>query len=145
MNIKELQAEWENDAVIDSNKLDIASIETAKLHSKYINILVDTKLKLVKYKNDLNVLKKNKSKWMRGEMSKEELDSLGWEQWQFNKMLKNEIADALLGDEDVIKAQGRVEYLDVVVTFLEGVLTQIKARDFQIKNSVQWKIFLAGS
>lgn len=145
MNIKELQAEWENDAVIDSNKLDIASIETAKLHSKYINILVDTKLKLVKYKNDVNVLKKNKSKWMRGEMSKEELDSLGWEQWQFNKMLKNEIADALLGDEDVIKAQGRVEYLDVVVTFLEGVLTQIKARDFQIKNSVQWKIFLAGS
>ena len=145
MKIEELKQMWETDSVIDDNYLGEASTTTAKLHSKYINILVDTKLKLVKYRNDANILKKNKSKWMRGEMSKDELDELGWEQWQYNKLLKADISDSLLGDKEVINIQNKVEYLEIVVLFIEGVLSQIKARDFQLKNAIQWKVFLAGS
>jgi hypothetical protein len=145
MDIESLKEEWKNDCVIVDTHLGEASTSTPNLHSKYLNYLVDAKIKCTKYKNDLNVLKKNKSKWMRGEMSKEELDVLGWGQWEYNKLLKSEIAETLLGDDDVIKQSTKVEYFEVVIMFLESVLGQIKSRDFQIKNGITWKTFLAGN
>lgn len=145
MNLEQLKQEWESDCNIDDNYLAEASTRTANLHSKYLNMLVDFKLKQSKMKSDVSILRQNKSRWFRGEMSKEDLDSLGWDQWQYNKMLKSEISDALEGDKDVIDKTLKLEYINTIVYFLESVMGQLKSRDFQIKNSIQMRIFLAGN
>ena len=144
MNLQEVQEEWERDCQIDDNHLGEASTYTPNLHAKYLKILINTKLKLTKIQADYNLLRKNKFKYYRGELSREELSTLGWEPWQYNKPLKNEMDEFLQGDSDLIGQNQRLEYLNTMIYTLESILNQIKARDWQIKNGIQWKTFLAG-
>ena len=145
MNIEELQDEWEKDSTIDDHYLGEASTATPKLHAKYIKLLINKKLQQIKMQADYNVLRKNKFRYYRGEMSREDLTSLGWAQWQGVKPLKNEMDEFLTGDDDLNKIQMRLEYLNTVVYLLESIMGQIKARDWQVKTAVEWKKFLAGS
>jgi len=144
MNIEEIQQMWEQDSVIDDNHLGEASTETAKVHSKYIKLMVGVKLKLTKARGDYNILRKNKFRYYRGELSREELAELGWQQYQLIKPLKNEMDEFLQGDQDLITLNTRIEYLETMGYLLEGILGQIKARDWQLKNGIEWKKFLAG-
>jgi hypothetical protein len=77
-------------------------------------------------------------------MSREELTDLGWSQWQGVKPLKNEMDEFLTGDDDLNTLRVKVDYLETMIYFLESVLSQIKARDWQLKTAVEWKKFLAG-
>jgi hypothetical protein len=144
MNLEQLMETWENDCKIDDNHLGEASTNTPNLHSKYINYLVSYKLKLAKMKAEYNLLRKNKFRYYRGELSKQELEDLGWQQWQGVKPLKNEMDEFLQGDTELVQMEQKVEYLSTIVYFLESIMTQIKSRDFQIKNGITWKQFLVG-
>jgi hypothetical protein len=145
MNIEELQDMWDVDSAIDDNYLGEASTTTPKLHAKYIKILINKKLLQIKMQSEYNILRKNKFRYYRGELSRTELESLGWEQWQGIKPLKNEMDEFLTGDDDLNKLQLRVEYLNTMVYMLESVMQQIKSREWQIKNGIEWKKFLAGN
>jgi hypothetical protein len=136
---------WESDSSIDDNHLGEASTQTAKLHAKYIKFLIDAKLRKTKLDIDYNSLRKLKFRYYRGELSREELKEVGWEQWQFVKPLKAEMEEILSGDEDLNKIKTRQEYIDTMVYALESIMSQIKQRDWQIRNAVSWKQFLAGS
>lgn len=144
MNLEELMEQWKQDSKIDDNHLGEASTETPALHSKYINIMVSYKLKLAKTRADYNLLRKNKFRYYRGELSKQELEDLGWIQWQGVKPLKNEMDEFLQGDTELVQSEQKVEYLQTIVFFLEEVLRQIRSRDYQIKNGIEWKKFLVG-
>ena len=144
MNIEEIQNEWEKDSAIDDNYLGEASTSTPKLHAKYIRLLITTKLKHTKYKTDYNILRKNKFRYYRGELSRQELQDLGWDQWQGVKPLKNEMDEFLSGDSDLNTMGVRVEYLESMIYLLESILGQIRSRDYQVKNGIEWKRFLAG-
>jgi hypothetical protein len=144
MNIEEIQNEWEKDCSIDDNYLGEAATSTPKLHSKYVKLLMSAKLKYTKYKSEYNILRKNKFRYYRGELSKQELSELQWEQWQGVKPLKNEMDEFLTGDSDLNTMTVRVEYLESMIYLLESVLGQIKARDYQVSNGIKWKTFLAG-
>jgi len=144
MNIEEIQTMWEQDSLIDDNHLGEASTETAKVHSKYIKLMVGVKLKLTKARGEYNILRKNKFRYYRGELSREELADLGWQPYQLIKPLKNEMDEFLQGDQDLITLNTRIEYLETMGYLLESILGQIKARDWQLKNGIEWKKFLAG-
>lgn len=144
MNIDEIQNEWEKDSSIDDNHLGEAATITPKLHSKYIKLLIQCKLKLTKLKTDYKILRQAKFRYYRGEMGREELAEKGWEQWQGTKPLKNEMDEFLEGDSDLNTIKMKTEYIESMAYLLESILGQIKSRDFQIKNGIQWKTFLAG-
>jgi hypothetical protein len=144
MKIDEIQNMWEQDCNIDDNYLGEAATTTPKFHSKYIKLLIDAKLKLSKYNSDYNQLRKTKFRYYRGEMPRQELAELQWEQWQGVKPLKNEMDEILTGDTDLNNIQMKIEYLNSMIYLLESILGQIRSRDFQIKNGIEWKKFLAG-
>lgn len=144
MNIEQLQDMWEADAEIDDNYLGEQSTATPKLHAKYIKLLVQVKLKHTKLQSDYNLLRKNKFRYFRGEMSRDELKNNNWDQWQGVKPLKNEMDEFLTGDEDLNSLEVKLKYLETMIYLLESILQQIKARDWQIKTAVEWKKFLAG-
>jgi hypothetical protein len=144
MNIEQLQEEWDKDCEIDDNYLGENSTATPKLHAKYVKMLVQVKLKHTKLSSDYNLLRKNKFRYYRGELSREELQDLQWDQWQGVKPIKNEMDEFLKGDEELNTMEIKIKYLETMVYFLESVLQQIKARDWQIKTAVEWKKFLAG-
>lgn len=144
MNIDQLQEMWDIDCAIDDNFLGENSTATPKLHAKYVKILVQVKLKHTKLQADYLLLRKNKFRLYRGELSRDELNTLGWDQWQGVKPLKNEMDEFLAGDSELVTIKLKIEYLETMIYLLESILQQIKARDWQIKTAVEWKKFLAG-
>ena len=144
MKLDDILVSWEADSVIDDNHLGEASTTTPKLHAKYIKLLVDAKLRLTKLNVEYNTIRKLKFRYYRGEMSRDELSQLGWDQWQYNKPLKAEMDEILKGDDDLSKIQTRIDYIETMVYALESIMTQIKSRDFQLSNGIKWKAFLAG-
>jgi hypothetical protein len=145
MNLEFLKEEWSKDCVIDETKITQASLGTAKLHSKYLNILVETKQKITLEKHNLNKIKKLKTRYYKGELTKPELEKYGWDQYQYNKPLKSELNDILDGDDDVIQKKEQIEYLETKLYFLESVLGSLRNRGFDIKNAIEWGKYLLGN
>ena len=94
---------------------------------------------------DYNTLRQSKFRYYRGELTRGELEDLGWAQWQGIKPLKNEMEEFLGGDNDLNKQEVKLQYLQGVIDFLDSVMNQIKARDWQIRNAIEWKKFISGA
>lgn len=145
MTLEELHDIWDVDCKIDSDHLDRESIRTPNLHAKYLRFLIQHKMKLAALETDYKLMRQRKFRYYRGEMSKSELEDSGWDQWQGVKPLKNEMEEFLDGDSDLNKITIKCEYIKNMIEAFESILNQIKARDWQIRNAIQWKQFIAGS
>ena len=77
-------------------------------------------------------------------MTKAELEEEGWDQWQGNKPLKNEMDEFLQCDADLIALQDKVEYFKTVIAHLEQVLRSLNSRTWDIKTAVEWAKFTNG-
>jgi hypothetical protein len=145
MNIEQLHDEWEKDCAINEDHLDRESVKTPQLHAKYLRILVSHKMKLAALEVEYKTLRQKKFRYFRGEMTRPELEDLKWDQWQGIKPLKNEMDEFLQGDSDLNRIVVKCEYIKNMIEALEAILGQIKSRDWQIRNAIQWKQFISGS
>lgn len=145
MNLEELHSAWELDCKIDDTHLDTESIRTPNIHSKYLRILMGYKMKLSALQTEYNVLRQKKFRYYRGEMGKTELEENTWPQWQGVKPLKSEMNEFLEGDADLNRITIKCEYLQNMIQGVESIMNQVKARDWQIRNSIEWKKFIAGT
>lgn len=144
ITLDELQNEWKSDCIIDELNLGPASVKTAELHSKYLNYLTTFKLQLRKYDSQLLTLRRIKWRYFRGELSRQELDDLGWEQYLGSQPLKNEMQEHLDSDPDVIKLGDKVEYIKSCLLFCETVMRSLNSRTWDIKNAIEWSKFTNG-
>ena len=74
MNLEKIREEWAKDSVIDKIDMDKVSLETPKLHSKYLDELSSKRLNYKKYEVEYNILLKKKWLWYTDKLSKEEID-----------------------------------------------------------------------
>lgn len=145
MTLEELHDLWDVDCRIEDDHLDRESIRTPNLHAKYLRFMGQHKMRLAALQNEYNILRQKKFRYYRGEMTKSELEDYGWNQWQGVKPLKNEMEEFLDGDSDLNKITIKCQYIKNMIEAFESILNQIKARDWQIRNAIQWKQFIAGS
>ena len=144
ITLNELQEEWKSDCKIDELNLGSESTKTPELHAKYLNYLTTFKLQLRKYESQMLTLRRIKHRYFRGELSKEELDKLGWDQYLGNQPLKNEMQEFLDSDEDVIKIVDKVEYVEACLYQCETIMRSLNSRTWDIKNAVEWTKFTNG-
>lgn len=144
MNLDELKQNWEQDCEIDDQHPDKSSARSPHLHSKYLNELIEYRLRLTKTQFEYSQLKSAKVRYLRGEMTREELDKLGWQQWQY-KTLRSEIDGIIDGDPAIQTIQARVEYLKSIILFIESVMSEIRNRSFHCKNIIDFRKFMAGT
>ena len=144
MKLSEIHDMWTKDAKINELDLGQSSIQIAELHAKYLNILSNTKLQLRKCEADYLRLRRTKFKYYRGEMTREELEELGWNQFQGLKPLKNEVEDIVNCDEDVIRCVDKVEYMKAMLYQLEQIIRSLNGRGWEIKNAIEWTKFTNG-
>ena len=144
MKLSELQDQWSQDSKIDETNLGRESTKVPTLHAKYLNYLSSTRLNLRKAESDYYNTRRKKYKYYRGEMTKTELEEEGWDQWQGNKPLKNEMDEFLQCDADLIALQDKVEYFKTVIAHLEQVLRSLNSRTWDIKTAVEWAKFTNG-
>lgn len=137
--------EWKNDCKIDELDLATTMRETPSLHSKYIRYLSLAKnilrANVVRYQK----LRKIKFRYYRGEMTKEELEKIGWPQWQGAKPLKNEMDEFLKGDKDLIEWETRIVDTETSITSLEQIIRSINSRGYDIRTMLEIKKFYNGS
>ena len=144
MNLEQLIDQWEVDSAIDDTFLDRESIRTPSIHAKYLRIMMGYKMKLSALKAEYNTLRQKKFRYYRGEMGKAELQECGWDQWQGVKPLKNEMNEFLEGDADLNRISIKCQYLENMIQGVESIMSQVKARDWQIRNTIEWKKFITG-
>ncbi|AIX17338.1 UvsY [Synechococcus phage ACG-2014b] len=57
---------------------------------------------------------------------------------------KEEISMFIEADEEIGKLQFKIDYIEQVLFFLDGVLRMINNRTYHIKNAIEWKRFQSG-
>jgi len=145
VTINDIVDMWDADSgTITESRYAEAAAETSKLHAKYLRYLVQFKMLKTKVKSDHDILRRFKFRYYRGELTRKELESLGWEQWQYAKPLKNEMDELVRGDADIRKFVAQIEEADTAIEALEEILKQLKDRHYAIQNAIKWKIFQLG-
>ena len=147
MDIDTILKMWKEDSKIDELRLDQASIDSAKLHAKYLEMLTMTKLNLKRKELEFKILLKDKWLWYNGKMSKDRIDELGWDYDALNglKILKGEMDYYYDSDQHIQEAQARIEYLKTIKETLDEIIQNIRWRHSSIKNAIDWRKFESGA
>lgn len=141
MNLEQLQTEWKTDSVLDDDLHDNDSLKIPQLHMKYME-----------YHNMFSLMKKERSLELKGLLRDKWLYYKGkapasiYKEMPFDLKLttKEEITMFIEADDDVKKLQYKIDYIEQVLFFLDGVLRMINNRTYHIKNAIEWKRFQSG-
>ena len=96
---------------------------------------------LSRAESDYKILKRFKWEYYTGKSSPQI-----YKEKPFNlKIMKSDIDKYLESDEDLIKAKQKIDYLETVVNYLDRTLKIIGGRDWQIRNSIEWRKFTSGA
>jgi len=140
MNIDELYSEVERDIKIDDTELDLESIRTPQLHNKYLKIFTKHSLQYKKLQDDYKVLYRVKWEYYTGKASPEVYAENPFEL----KVLKADIGIYMEADKDLQQLGQRMAYAKQIVEYLERILKEINNRNWNIRNTIEWKKFLHG-
>lgn len=143
MKLEDIHSEWSKDSKINPLDLSGESLNTPKLHGKYLKIMSDERLKLRKLKANLSELVLAKTEYFTGKMDREELQRRGWEPFSM-RLLKQDVTAYLHADKDVVQLNLQIGLQEEKVDVLESILKTIANRGFQIKNYIDWKKFENG-
>jgi hypothetical protein len=143
MKLEDIHTEWGKDSKIDALNLSSESLNTPKLHGKYLKILSEERLRLKKLRTSKSELILAKSDYFTGRMDKSELDSRGWEPFAL-KLLKQDLPIYLDADRDLININLQIGMQEEKVEVLDSILKTIANRGYAIKNYIDWKKFENG-
>lgn len=143
-NIDELKQMWASDSQIKETELARESLRTPHLHSKYLDMLINAKMKVSAYQHDLARMQLFKARYYKGELTKDELLEYGLPQWQYNKPLKSEMDGLLDADADCIKIRQKIDYVTLMVFQLEQIMNAIKGRGWDIRNAIEFLKYQSG-
>ena len=139
MNLETLQSKWEKDSVI-SDELSDESKRIPSLHSEYINLYNEFVLLKKKTEFEFKSLKKERWEYYTGKASPEVYAE---EPFDY-KVLKQDVDRYLDGDIKLQKVLMKIEYYNQIVFFLESVLSQIRDRQWQIRNAIEFQKLTLG-
>lgn len=146
LDIEKILLEWQSDSVINDNKLDQTSVNTAKLHAKYLQWLSLAKLQLKKAQINQKSLLKDKWLYYNGKMSQDQIESRGWDYDPFDglKVMKGDMDYYYNSDKDIQKTEEKIAYFKTLVETLQEIVETLRWRHQTIGNIIRWKQFEAG-
>ena len=141
MTLDDLKEQVKNDlAILNDERLDNESFKTQELYSKYLDHKTNFELLLYRAKGDYKVLYREKWEYYGGKS-----DAKVYATKPFDlKVLKTDLNIYIESDEDIIKIEHKISYLETVVKYLDGVLKSINSRCWDIKNAISWRQFESG-
>ena len=141
MNLDELKLQVPKDLHIDDEHLDTESLKNQEIKTKYLDHKSRYELILFKAKGDYKRLYREKWEYYGGKA-----DAKIYATKPFDlKVLKTDLAVYIAADEDIINAENKIGYLEVVVDYIKGVIKSVDNRGWDIKNAIEWKKFEAGA
>ena len=147
MTLDDIKEMWKIDCEIDDIELDKSSLEVPKLHAKYSELLTDNSLRLKKLNLKYQVALRDKWMYFNGKMDDETIKEKGLNLAPLDglKVLKNDLHIFFNSDEELQRLNAQVEYYKEIDAFLKRCMENITWRHQTIKNTIDWRKFMAGS
>ena len=140
MRFDELQLMVDADLKIDDTELDIESIKTPQIHNKYLKFYTQFCLQLKKVRDERKSLYRDKWEYYTGKA-----DPSVYVDKPFDlKVLKADVGMYIDADSEYQEITQKEEYIKTMVDYLERILKQITSRQWEIRNTIEWKKFLHG-
>ena len=137
MTLDELKLQVKKDLEVDDETLDKESYKNQELYAKYLDHKTNFELLLYKAKGDYKILFKDKWEYYGGKA-----DAKIYVTKPFDlKVLKTDLNIYIESDEDIIKLEHKIAYLETTIKYIDGVLRSIQSRGWDIKNAISWKQF----
>ena len=140
MDLDEIQSLWDEDSQLDVDNLHTESTNVPALHAKYYRILNKIILLKKMEENKFKVLKKEKWQYYTGKADPQVYIEKPFD----HKVLRQDVDKYMDADEDLIKLNSKIDYYQVMLSYLDSILKTINNRTFQIKNAVEWQKFIRG-
>ena len=141
MNLEHLKQLWQTNSVTADDLHDNDSLKIPQLHMKYMEF--HNTFSLMKKEREIEMKRLIKEKWL---YYKGKAPATVYKEMPFDLKLttKEEISMFIEADEEIGKLQYKIDYIDQVLFFLDGVLRMINNRTYHIKNAIEWKRFQNG-
>ena len=141
MNLESLQELWKKDSVIDTDLYCEESTKIPQLHMRYMEFF--NTYALMKKEREIEMRRLIREKWLyyKGKAPSKVYKEMPFD---FKLTTKEEVNMFIESDDDICKLQYKIDYIEQIINFLEGVLRQIGNRNFQIKNAIEWEKFING-
>ena len=132
---------WERDSIIDPDNLHTESLNIPTLHAKYYDIYNNIILLKKKAEQQKRNIRHQKYEYYTGKA-----DQDVYIENPFPKKIrdKDTLQKYMDADESLSKASLKVEYYDVMLSYLQDILKMIHNRTYQIKNSIEFQRFASG-
>ena len=143
MKVEDIVSQWDKDCRIDETELGEESTKIPVVHNKYLKIYMGENAQLKRMFAQRNKLKRTLIEYYLGEMTQEELEEMGRDQF-YKKILKNEVEMYIESDDLFIDINLKISLQQEKVSYLESILKSINNRGFQIKNAIDWLKFTNG-
>ncbi len=140
MNLDRIQPLWEEDSKIDDDNLHAESTKIPSLHAKYYKVLNEILLLKKLEENKLKQLRKEKWQYYTGKADPQVYIDNPFD----HKVLRQDVDRYMDADEDLIKITSKIDYYQIMLSYLDSILKTINNRTYQIKNSIEWQQFIRG-
>ena len=141
IDLDTIQKMWEQDSKMDMDNLHTESLNIPILHAKYYNLY--NELLLLRKRADQQ---KRNIRHERYEYYSGKADPEVYQEDPFPKKIrdKDTLQKYLDSDERLSQSSLKVEYYDVMLSYIENILKMIHNRTYQIKNSIEFMRFQSG-
>ena len=137
MKLEDIMKEWEDDAPIDSHNLDGESLKIPNLHAKYMEMYTKEKRTLREFKRRWKVVFQQRWEAVIAKDGRPPEHNI--------RISKSEMEKHYVGaDSELQKFEKLLNEQEDKVDYLSGVLDNIKNRNWQIKNAIDWSKFQTG-
>ena len=146
MQITDIHDRWKADCVI-AGDLSKATHHNATLHHKYMEYHNNARANLALLGDREKEVRLLKWKYYNGQMTKDEMDRLGWPYDPYNGSVrppKNIIGQYIDADPDMRELANQIEYQKMILDTTRDILDMVRFRHTQIRNILDWQKFQAG-
>ena len=141
IDLEKIQEMWEKDSKIDVDNLHTESLNVPILHSKYFEIYNTILLLRKKAEQQKRNIRHERYEYYSGKSDPEVYADNPFPKKIRDKDTMQKYLDA---DEKLSQVSLKVEYYDVMLSYIEDILKMIHNRTYQIKNSIDYRKFSSG-
>lgn len=141
LDLDTIQKMWEQDSKINLDNLHTESLNIPILHSKYFEIYNT----IILLKKKAEQQKKN-IRHQRYEYFTGKADPDVYLENPFPKKIRDKetLQGYLDSDEKLSQSSLKVDYYDVMLSYLQDIMKMIHQRNYQIKNAIDFQKFASG-
>jgi hypothetical protein len=140
MTLEELLTMWSKDAKIDAMDLGDQSLASARLHAKYLTLLMRAKKARISQFSKVKEYRRDAWLYYTGKAEAAKYAEKPFEL----RLLKGETVPFVEADADLRREEEKLELLDMTINSIESIMWEISRRKDHVKNALEFQKFVAG-